>query len=138
MSYRIYFDTAPLIYFLDKSPFYYTKMRDFLFENINNESQFYTSVLTDMEYLVYPYKTADISKINNYKAFTNDLNFKRIDINLEICDYAAHLRAKYDFLRQMDALHLSCCKSLDCDYFLTNDKQLLKIKEIKSILVDSL
>lgn len=56
MSYRIYFDTAPLIYFLDKAPLYYTKMRDFLFENINNESQFYTSVLTDMEYLVYPYK----------------------------------------------------------------------------------
>lgn len=120
------------------SPFYYTKMRDFLFENINNESQFYTSVLTDMEYLVYPYKVSDILKINNYKAFINDLDFKRIDINIEICDYAAHLRAKYDFLRQMDALHLSCCKFLVCDYFLTNDKQLLKIKEIKSILIDSL
>lgn len=127
-----------MIYFLDKVSLYYTKMKDSLFENINNESQFYTSVLTDMGYLVYPYKTTDISKINNYKAFTNDLNFKRIDINLEICDYAAHLRAKYDFLRQMDALHLSCCKSLDFDYFLTNDKQLLKIKEIKSILVDNL
>lgn len=138
MSYRIYFDTAPLIYFLDKAPLYYTKMRDFLFENINNESQFYTSVLTDMEYLVYPYKASNISKINNYKNFINDLDFKRIDINLEICDYAAQLRAKYDFLRQMDALHLSCCKSLACDYFLTNDKQLLKIKEIKSILIDSL
>ena len=35
MSYRVYFDTTPLIYFLDRSPFYYTKMRDFLFENIN-------------------------------------------------------------------------------------------------------
>lgn len=136
MSSRIYFDTAPIIYFLDKSPLYYTKMRDFIFRNINDESQFYTSVLIDMEYLVFPYKNADFQKVNQYKAFIKDLNFKQIDISSEICDFAAKLRAEYDFLKQMDALHLSCCIYFDCDFFVTNDRQLLKVTEIKPLFVD--
>lgn len=138
MNYKIYFDTAPLIYFLDKSPLCYEKIRDFLYNNINDSNQFYISVLTDMEYLVYPYKNADYQKINQYRAFISDLDFKKIDISSEICDFAARLRAEYDFLKQMDALHLSCCKFFNCDLFFTNDKQLLKVKEINSLLVENL
>ena len=52
MSSRIFFDTVPLIYFLDKSPLYFDKEKNFLFKSANDNSQFYTSVITDMEYVV--------------------------------------------------------------------------------------
>ena len=57
MSSRIFFDTAPLIYFLDKSPLYFDKVKNFLFKYANDNSQFFTSVITDMEYVVNPYRS---------------------------------------------------------------------------------
>ena len=65
MPSRIFFDTAPLIYFLDKSPLYFDKVKNFLFKSANDNSQFYTSVITDMEYVVNPYKTSNQLLVDN-------------------------------------------------------------------------
>ena len=139
MSSRIFFDTAPLIYFLDKSPLYFEKVKNFLFKSANDNSQFYTSVITDMEYIVNPYKVDNQQKIQNYYAFQNYLDIKKIDINTEIASYAAMLRANYDFLKGLDALQIAACHFYDCDYFVTNDKALLQVKEIKNpLLVDNM
>ncbi len=139
MPSRIFFDTAPLIYFLDKSPLYFDKVKNFLFKSANNNSQFYTSVITDMEYIVNPYKTNNQQKIDNYYAFQNYLDIKKIDINTEIASFAGLLRSKYDFLKALDALQIAASHFCDCDYFVTNDKALLQVKEIKNpLLVDNM
>ena len=135
MATRIFFDTAPLIYFLDKSPLYYEKMRDFIYKQANTDSQFYISVVTDMEYSVIPYRENNKLKIDNYRAFLSFLNFKKIDTNSEIADLAGKLRAKYAFLKALDALQIASCLFLDCDIFITNDKSLLQIAELKSSLL---
>ena len=139
MPSRIFFDTAPIIYFLDKSPLYFDRMKNFLFKTANDYSQFYTSVITDMEYLVEPYKSQEQKKIDNYFAFQNYLDIKKIDINSEIASYAAELRGKYNFLKGLDALQIAACQFYECDFFVTNDKALLQVSEIKNpILVDNM
>ena len=139
MSSRIFFDTAPLIYFLDKSPLYFDKVKNFIFKSANDNSQFYTSVITDMEYSVNPYKLDNQQKVQNYYAFLNYLDVKKIDINTEIANYAGMLRAQYDFLKGLDALQIAACHFYDCDYFVTNDKALLQVKQIKNpLLVDNM
>lgn len=139
MSSRIFFDTAPLIYFLDKSPLYFAKVKNFLFKSANDNSQFYTSVITDMEYVVNPYKNKNQQKIDNYYAFQDYLDIKKIDINAEIASFAGMLRSKYDFLKGMDALQIAASHFYDCDCFVTNDKALLQISEIKNpLLVDNM
>ena len=135
MSSRIFFDTAPIIYFLDKSPLYFEKMKQFLYKTANDNSQFYTSVITDMEYVVEPYRENNDQKINNYYAFQNFLDMKKIDINTEIASYAGMLRGKYDFLKGLDSLQIAAAHFYDCDYFVTNDKALLHVQEIKNPLL---
>ncbi len=51
-----------------------------------------------------------------------------IEINEEIAKFAYQLRAKYPFLKSMDALQLACSKGLICD-FITNDIKLKTINE---------
>lgn len=135
MSSRIFFDTAPIIYFLDKSPLYFEKMKQFFYKTANENSQFYTSVITDMEYVVEPYREDNEQKINNYYAFQNFLDMKKIDINTEIASYAGMLRGKYDFLKGLDSLQIAAAHFYDCDYFVTNDKALLQVQEIKNPLL---
>lgn len=112
-------------------------MKDFIFRNYKN-SQFYTSVLTDMEYLTFPYKVGDVKKIDNYHDFMGNLAFKKVDVTSEICLAAARLRGKYDFLRQMDALHIASSTFYNCDFFLTNDKQLKQVQEITTVYLGDL
>ena len=139
MPSRIFFDTAPIIYFLDKSPLYFDRMKNFLYKTANEYSQFYTSVITDMEYLAAPYKRQEQKKIDNYFAFQNYLDIKKIDINTEIASYAGQLRSKYDFLKGLDALQIAACHFFECDSFVTNDKALLQVTEIKNpLLVDNI
>ena len=135
MSSRIFFDTAPIIYFLDKSPLYFEKMKQFLYKTANDNSQFYTSVITDMKYVVEPYRENNDQKINNCYAFQNFLDMKKIDINTEIASYAGMLRGKYDFLKGLDSLQIAAAHFYDCDYFITNDKSFLQVQEIKNPLL---
>lgn len=39
MSCRVYFDTAPIIYFLENRPQWYDKIESFLYEGIQREFQ---------------------------------------------------------------------------------------------------
>ena len=79
-----------------------------------------------------PYREKRSGKIENYKAFLDFLAFKKIDINSEIADLAGKLRAKYEFLKALEALQIASCLFFDCDIFVTNDKSLLQVKEMKN------
>ena len=65
MSCRVYFDKAPIIYFLENRPQWYDKVESFLYEGIQREFQFVTSVITNIEYLVAPTRELNLLAINN-------------------------------------------------------------------------
>ena len=56
---KVYFDTTPLIYFLDDEKPFSDKVADFILKHQNEEDSFLTSTITDAEYLVFPYRNSD-------------------------------------------------------------------------------
>lgn len=135
---KIFVDTAPLIYFLEKSESYYQKVRDYLFENYTKDSQFVTSVITKMEFSVISLKQNKKIQIEYFNQFLESLSFDVNIINDETAGTAAMLRSHYSFLSGMDALQIACCINNKCDVFLTNDRQLTKVKEINTVLISNL
>ena len=60
-----------------------------------------------------------------------------LDINADIAKKTAEIRAKYGF-KTPDAIQLASALHSDSIFFITNDNQLNKFKELKVILVDQL
>lgn len=138
MGSRVYLDTAPIIYFLEKNPQWYEKIEVFLYKGIQEEFQFVTSVITNIEYLVVPTRNVNVLAINNYWDFLRSLDVQVLQINREIAEVAVKLRAKYAGIKTADAIQLAASLHVNCDIFLSNDKQLLQVKEVPVKLVDQL
>ncbi|MBP5441687.1 MAG: PIN domain-containing protein [Treponema sp.] len=135
---KIYFDTTPLIYFLDDEKPFSDKVASFLCNHQNDDDFYITSTITDAEYLVFPYKTDNSNKIQAYEKFLSDFGFQIVEPNRAITQRAAKLRAKYQALKGMDAIHLATSIYFNCDTFLTNDTQLKQVSEVNVVLVDDL
>jgi predicted nucleic acid-binding protein len=131
----------PFIYFIEKdsnNPQYYEKVKSFFRNGYENDKRFLTSVITMEEYFVFPYRNNAHSFIDMFQRLVDTMDMEIIDIDQRIAKKAAKIRAKYKGFKGMDALQLAVSCSLDCDLFLTNDKQLKQFKEIKCITVHDL
>lgn len=133
---RIFFDTTPLIYYLEKNDLYYRQVGAFLAEH--HDADFCTSTISIMEFLVQPYKEQNDVIIGNFGLFLQRLDFKIEKISVSIAKKAASIRASYPTFKSMDALQLATACAQDCDFFLTNDKQLRQFSEIECLMVDDL
>ena len=134
----VFFDTSPLIYYLDGFEPFASKVEAFLLSTMDEKSLLYTSTITDTEYLVYPYREKHFVKIMGYKSFLQNAHFLKISVSEDIAERAAQIRAKYTGIKTADSLQLSSAIIYGCDVFFTNDKQLKQIEEIKVLLVDDL
>lgn len=135
---RIYFDTTPLIYFLDDEKPFSDKIVNFIFEHQHGGNSYSTSSITDTEYLVFPYRMNDDTKIQAYESFLRDFDFEIVEPNRKITKLAAKIRAKYPSVKGMDSIHLATSIYLNCDIFLTNDIRLKQVSETNITLVDDL
>lgn len=138
---KVFLDTAPFIYFIQKNeenPLYFDKVKRFLMESYDNDVDIETSVITVEEYMVFPYRNNEQKYINLFKKLLKELDINIIDIDREIAEKAAKIRAEYKAFKAMDALQLAAACTVGCDLFLTNDKQLRQFKEIKCITVEDL
>ncbi len=132
----VFIDTAPLIYFLEQNPKYYTKAKAFIEKCYEDKKRIWTSTITIEEYCVYPYYNNDLVLIEKLDQFISDMEMNLVNIDEIIAKKAAQIRAKYKDFKAMDALQLATACISGCDLFLTNDKQLRQFKEIKCITVD--
>jgi len=135
---KIYFDTTPLIYFLDDEKPFSDKVAQFILTHQDEDDFYVTSSITDTEYLVFPYRTNDAVKIQAYDSFLNDFVFQIIEPNRKITHMAAQIRARYPSVKGMDSIHLATSVYCNCGIFLTNDSQLKQVTEAKVVLVDEL
>lgn len=138
---KAFVDTAPFIYFIEKdinNPQYYEKVKTFFQYGYENDRKFVTSVITMEEYFVYPYRNKEYSFIDMFYRLIETTDMEVAEINQEIAKKASQIRAEYSGFKAMDALQLAVACLLDCDLFLTNDKQLRQFSEIKCITVDEL
>ena len=135
---RVYFDTTPLIYYLDAVQPYAQKVRSIIVNGLEQEGSFVTSIITNTEYLVLPFRENDYEKIMEFEQFKRILNMEVIMVDNLISTQAAHIRAKYKGIKGMDSLHLATAIIYGCDLFLTNDIQLKQVVEVPVVLVDDL
>lgn len=62
-------------------------------------------------------------------------NLSLIEISAGIAERAGILRGQYVDLRTVDAIQLSAAIDVGADAFLTNDKKLKQVKEIKVLIL---
>ena len=133
---RIFVDTAPFIYFIEKdsnNPQYHEKVKSIFKYGYNNDKKFVSSVITMEEYFVFPYRNKVYSFIDRFNRLVVITDMEIVEINQEIAKKAAQIRKGF---KAMDALQLAVACLSDCDLFLTNDKQLKQFKEIKCLTVE--
>lgn len=138
---KVFLDTAPLIYFIEKdsnNPQYFDNMKQFFEEGYRENKEFLTSVITMAEYFVFPYRNQKMSYIDNFHRLVDTLDMEIAEVDQEIAKKAAQIRAQYKSFKAMDALQLATACVTGCDLFLTNDKQLKQFAEIKCVTVDDL
>ncbi len=135
-SKRIFLDTSPLIYYLQPNDLYYSIMKSFWGKY--SEWDYITSAVTVTEYLTYPFQKGDSKMVQDFYSFLWDMDIRIKNINREIAEKAAKIRAEYKGFKAMDSLQLATACLTGCDLFLTNDKQLRQFSEIKCVTVDKI
>jgi len=95
----------------------------------------YFSVIGVAELLTGPAKSKNNQLYDAYIVFFDSAqNIKIINVNYEAAKQAAKLRVNYN-IKTPDALHLACAIESGCEVFITNDKDLEKVQEIKIIVI---
>jgi len=133
---KVFLDTTPLIYFLDNDVHYGEKTKRILEQILFAKKIVCSSTVTCSEYLVYPYRTGNVEKVDAFFEFITDCEIPLITINVEIAKKAASIRAEYKDFKAMDCLQLATAVYAGCDIFLTNDKRLRQFTELRCITID--
>jgi predicted nucleic acid-binding protein len=131
-------DTAPIIYFIEENSKYISVVED-VFQRIDEGMLTgVTSVISLTEVLTHPFLHGNKELANNYRQLLLEIeNFSTLPIDARMAELAAELRVRYS-LRVPDALQVACAVVSNCDAFLTNDKSLRRVTEIRVIVLDDL
>lgn len=133
---KIFFDTAPFIYWLEQHPTLFGKVRQLMADAAAVSCEYATSVVSFAEFGVYPERNGRPDLIQDFEDVLFDFSFDFLEINLPIARIAYRLRAKYAFLKGMDAFQLASALHAGCHYFLTNDRPLNVSTEINIIILE--
>jgi predicted nucleic acid-binding protein len=136
---RVFLDTAPVIYYVEKNPHYLVIANSIFCDLIENGTLLATaSPVTLAECLVVPIRDQLTNLQQDFIDFLTDnsnVSFKKID--LKTGKEAAKFRSKYN-LRLPDALQLAVALQDNCDAFLTNDTVFKRVNELRIIVLDEL
>lgn len=136
ISDRLYFDTAPLIYYVERNKRYFEPM-DAIVEHIESHSlTCVSSVITLTEVLIHPIREGAAEIEQKYRdILTQNAILRLIPVTIQIAELAARLRVNHN-LRTPDALHLAAAIISGCGVFLTNDKGLKRVENIRVLVLD--
>ena len=132
----IFIDTAPIIYYIEAHHQFGPLSKELLEYFQDKKLSAYTSVITLTEVLVKPFETGNDNlalKFSKFLRYSNNISL--LEITASIAETAGRLRGKYPFLRTMDALQIAVALNISADAFITNDINLKKIDEIKTIVL---
>jgi len=133
---RLFLDTAPVIYFVEKNDRYLALLRA-VFDTIDQGAIVaVTSPVTLAECLIVPYRLGQTQLLQAFEdLIVNGDNTVFVVIDDETARRAAELRAKYN-LTLTDTIQLATALTADCDSFLTNDMALKRVAELNVIVLD--
>jgi predicted nucleic acid-binding protein len=132
----VFIDTAPIIYYIEAHPQFGPLAKEVINAFQSGELIAFSSVITLTEVLPKPIEAGDEKLAKRFAEFLQyGKNFSLIEISADIAERAGRLRGKYPNLRTLDAIQISAAIDIGVDAFLTNDKKLKEIKEIKVLVL---
>lgn len=132
-------DTSPVIYFIEENPDYVSLVTPFFEAFEYGEFNIVTSTITLVEVLVIPIRRNNAELAARYRDILLEAEgLSMLMLSPAIADKAAHLRATYNHLRTADAIQIATALDAQADFFLTNDKRLASVSEIKILVLDDL
>ena len=137
---RIYIDTAPLIYLVERNPHYIATMLSIVDYIEGARLPGFTSVVALTEILVQPLRLGNTDRAQQYyDIIVGRYDFTLVSFTSEFAISAAAIRARYG-LRTPDAMHAATAVKSDCDALLTNDRDFLRIQnqELSVLVLDDL
>ncbi len=131
---RLMFDTAPIIYFIEENKDF-SKLAEEIINYGTNKLFLFSSVITLTEVLTKPIRNDRQDLVEKYTQLLLDSDdFTIYPIDAIIAEKSAELRAKYNF-RTPDAIQLAVAIENNATLFITNDKDLERIKEIEVLVL---
>ncbi|MDE2952617.1 MAG: PIN domain-containing protein [Chloroflexota bacterium] len=135
---RIYIDTAPFIYFVERHRDYFTRMFRVIGLIETSPIQAITSVLTLTELMVQPLKTGNDDLAKRYRdILVSRDDYTLVTVSADIAILAGEIRAQYS-LRIADAIHVATAIATDCDSILTNDAAMKRLTDLNVLHLDDL
>jgi predicted nucleic acid-binding protein len=134
----VYFDSAPLVYYVEENPAYVNQM-DAIIEQIERAGmEAFSSVILLPEVLMLPTRLGKTQLVQAYREILfNSRQFQVVAVSLQTAERATELRAAYN-LRTPDAIHMATALETGCGAFLTNDLGLKRVTEIPILVLDEL
>lgn len=134
---RIYFDTAPLIYFFERNARFLPLVRPVIEAVSLGEKRGVCSYVTLLEILIKPFRRSRPDLANRYRETLLDQpHFEMLALERSVADEAARIRASHDF-RVPDAIHLATALLGRADVFLTNDRRLRAFREVPVVVLEN-
>lgn len=135
---RIGLDSMCFIYHFAAHP-QYLPLTETLFELVETANvQAVSSVISVIETLIAPEKQGLRLVAYEYeKSFQTLPNLAIASIDWPQAKLAARFRAIYPGLRTPDAIQIAACILSGAEAFLTNDKRLKQVKEIKVLILEN-
>ena len=135
---RVALDTSVFIYFIEEHPVYFP-FCDRVFEGIEKGSiKASTATLSLLEILVQPYRMKKDDLVYKfYSLFSTYPNLAWVELNLNVADIAARLRAEYN-LKTPDSIQAASAIASGATGLICNDKGFKKVKEIECLVLDDL
>jgi predicted nucleic acid-binding protein len=134
----VFLDTSPIIYVLENNREYCTKVSSLLTKKIRENATFVTSVVSIAEFGVKPKRTNNLSLLEDLDELIRVLEIQVKEINRPIADLTSTIRAKYPSIKNFDALQIATAVNSNCSLFLTNDKKLKVVDELRISLIEDL
>jgi len=133
---RVFIDTAPIIYFIEKHKRYVNMVRPVFSEIDAGKIEAITSTITLLEVLVHPFKTKNETLAETYREILlNSENLITFEILHEVSELSSRMRAEYS-IKTPDAIQIAVGVLYGADKFLTNDPVLKKVTDIEVLALD--
>lgn len=127
---HLFLDTMFFIYHFEQNSRYVELTSRILDSVEKGNLRCSTSYLTLMEILVKPIKEGMHDLVDEYGlVFETFPNLGLVPLGKSVAYKAAYFRARYG-IKPADSIQLGFAASVECDAFLTNDKDFIRIEEV--------
>ncbi|NJL36184.1 MAG: type II toxin-antitoxin system VapC family toxin [Leptolyngbyaceae cyanobacterium RM2_2_4] len=134
---RLYLDTAPVIYLVERNPQFFDQVRGVFQKVDEGQLTVVASPITLAECLVGAYRMKHAEAATTFFECLTQEGTDFVQISVAIADRAAQLRVKYN-LDLTDAFQIATALEAGCEAFLTNDIQLKRVTEVTILAVSDL